>query len=547
MKKIISLLVIILILLTGCQKQEAKQSEDIYIVFTSDVHCGVDENFTFASLKAYVNELESKHNDVLLVDCGDFLQGGTLGSLSKGEYVIELMNEMGYDLVTYGNHEFDYGMEQLSKLIKEMDFETVASNVAYTGTKENVFKDVPEYIIKEINGIKIGFIGILTPQSLTSSTPVFFKENDEFVYDFYSKNEGRDLFEKVQGVVDEVRKQGAKYVIALSHLGSDDKSGPYNSIALVANTAGIDVILDGHSHSIIVENKYPNKNGEDVILSSVGTKLEEVGTLIIDTEGNMTTLHMAEYANKDQEMENEVAAVYARINDILTQPLGTNEYPLYVNDDEGIRMVRSRETNCGDFVADAYRYVMGTQIAAINSGGVRANVPEGVITYNDLFAITPFQNHVASVYATGQQILDDLEVGCRKTEKLYKFDGNAVGENGGFRQVSGLRFTIDTSIESAVIMDENNIFAGFSSDARRIKDVYVLEGDEYVPLEKDKIYTVASTDYVLFGSGDGNSIYSTSEPIVASGMSDVEALKQYFSEVGIGEQYKTIQDRIIIK
>lgn len=547
MKKIISLLVIILILLTGCQKQEAKQSEDIYIVFTSDVHCGVDENFTFASLKAYVNELESKHNDVLLVDCGDFLQGGTLGSLSKGEYVIELMNEMGYDLVTYGNHEFDYGMEQLSKLIKEMDFETVASNVAYTGTKENVFKDVPEYIIKEINGIKIGFIGILTPQSLTSSTPVFFKENDEFVYDFYSKNEGRDLFEKVQGVVDEVRKQGAKYVIALSHLGSDDKSGPYNSIALVANTAGIDVILDGHSHSIIVENKYPNKNGEDVILSSVGTKLEEVGTLIIDTEGNMTTLHMAEYANKDQEMENEVAAVYARINDILAQPLGTNEYPLYVNDDEGIRMVRSRETNCGDFVADAYRYVMGTQIAAINSGGVRANVPEGVITYNDLFAITPFQNHVASVYATGQQILDDLEVGCRKTEKLYKFDGNAVGENGGFRQVSGLKFTIDTSIESAVIMDENNIFAGFSSDARRIKDVYVLEGDEYVPLEKDKIYTVASTDYVLFGSGDGNSIYSTSEPIVASGMSDVEALKQYFSEVGIGEQYKTIQDRIIIK
>ena len=547
MKKIISLLMIVLVLVTGCQKQEAKQSEDIYIVFTSDVHCGVDENFTFASLKAYVNELESKHNDVLLVDCGDFLQGGTLGSLSKGEYVVELMNEMGYDLVTYGNHEFDYGMEQLSKLIKEMDFETVASNVAYTGTKENVFKDVPEYIIKEINGIKIGFIGILTPQSLTSSTPVFFKENDEFVYDFYSKNEGRDLFEKVQGVVDEVRKQGAKYVIALSHLGSDDKSGPYNSIALVANTAGIDVILDGHSHSIIVENKYPNKNGEDVILSSVGTKLEEVGTLIIDTEGNMTTLHMAEYANKDQEMENEVAAVYARINDILAQPLGTNEYPLYVNDDEGIRMVRSRETNCGDFVADAYRYVMSTQIAAINSGGVRANVPEGVITYNDLFAITPFQNHVASVYATGQQILDDLEVGCRKTEKLYKFDGNAVGENGGFRQVSGLKFTIDTSIESAVIMDENNIFAGFSSDARRIKDVYVLEGDEYVPLEKDKIYTVASTDYVLFGSGDGNSIYSTSEPIVASGMSDVEALKQYFSEVGIGEQYKTIQDRIIIK
>ena len=547
MKKIISLLMITLVLITGCQKKEAKQSEDIYIVFTSDVHCGIDENFSFASLKAYINELKSEHSGVLLVDCGDFLQGGTLGSLSKGEYVVELMNDIGYDLATFGNHEFDYGMDQLSKLLKEMDFEMIASNVIYTGTKENIFKDVPEYIIKEINGIKIGFIGILTPQSLTSSTPVFFKENDEFVYDFYSKNEGRDMFAKVQSVVDEVRKQGARYVVALSHLGSENVTGPFNSIAFIANTTGIDVVLDGHSHSIIIEDKYPNKNGKNVILSSVGTKLEEVGTLIIDTEGNMTTMHMAEYANKDKEMENEVAEVYARIDDILSQPLGTNEYPLYVTDDEGIRMVRSRETNCGDFVADAYRYVMGTQIAVANSGGVRANIPAGVITYNDLFSITPFQNHVASAYVSGQQILDDLEVACRKTEALYKFDGNAVGENGGFRQVSGLKFTIDTSVESAVIIDENNFFAGFSSDARRVKDVYVLEGDEYVPLEKDKIYTIASTDYVLFGSGDGNSVYSSSEPIVASGISDVEALKQYFSEVGITEQYRTVQDRITIK
>ena len=538
---------ITLVLITGCQKKEAKQSEDIYIVFTSDVHCGIDENFSFASLKAYINELKSEHSGVLLVDCGDFLQGGTLGSLSKGEYVVELMNDIGYDLATFGNHEFDYGMDQLSKLLKEMDFEMIASNVIYTGTKENIFKDVPEYIIKEINGIKIGFIGILTPQSLTSSTPVFFKENDEFVYDFYSKNEGRDMFAKVQSVVDEVRKQGARYVVALSHLGSENVTGPFNSITFIANTTGIDVVLDGHSHSIIIEDKYPNKNGKNVILSSVGTKLEEVGTLIIDTEGNMTTMHMAEYANKDKEMENEVAEVYARIDDILSQPLGTNEYPLYVTDDEGIRMVRSRETNCGDFVADAYRYVMGTQIAVANSGGVRANIPAGVITYNDLFSITPFQNHVASAYVSGQQILDDLEVACRKTEALYKFDGNAVGENGGFRQVSGLKFTIDTSVESAVIIDENNFFAGFSSDARRVKDVYVLEGDEYVPLEKDKIYTIASTDYVLFGSGDGNSVYSSSEPIVASGISDVEALKQYFSEVGITEQYRTVQDRITIK
>ena len=172
MKRITKLCIILLavVALFGCQKQQ-KQTEDIYIVFTSDVHCGFEDNIPLPSLKAYVDSVKSEHKDALLLDCGDYLQGGTIGTLSKGQFVIDLMNEVGYDIVTVGNHEFDYGMDRLSDLLGQLKSEVVLSNVKYTGTKGNIFQNTPEYIIKELNGVKVGFIGLLTPTAPVSSTP----------------------------------------------------------------------------------------------------------------------------------------------------------------------------------------------------------------------------------------------------------------------------------------------------------------------------------------------------------------------------------------
>ena len=547
MKRIIKLCTILFIVLSlcGCQKQQ-KQTEDIYIVFTSDVHCGFEDNLTWPSLKAYVNSLKKEHNDVLLVDCGDYLQGGTYGTLSKGQYVVDLMNQMGYDIITIGNHEFDYGVDRLAEMMKQLDAEIILSNVKYSGNRENIFKDTPEYAIRELNGVKVGFVGILTPLTPTSSTPSYFEEDGKLVYDFYSGDNGQELYDKVQEVVDEVRKQGAKYVVALSHMGSSAKVDAFTSIAMIANTEGIDVVFDGHSHSIITEDKYPNKKGEDVIMCSAGTKLQDVGTLIIDTEGNMTTMLMSEYADKDQDTINKLQEIDEKLNVLLSEKVAESDFDLAITDEEGIRMARTREVNLGDLFADAFRYATNAQIGFVNGGGVRATIKAGEITYGDLLEASPFQNTLGSAYATGQQILDFLEYNSMAVEKIYKLDGKAVGEKGSFSQVSGLKYTIDTSVESAVMLDENNMFKGFSSDDRRVKDVYVLEGDEYVPIDKDKTYVVGSSSYILFEPGDGNNILNDCETIIREGMIDIEAIVDYVKQFGV-EQYRTTGDRITVE
>lgn len=546
--KLIGLFLVLMMLFSGCEKK-VELKDDVYIIFTSDVHCGLEENLTFPGLKAYVDDLKAEHPYVTLVDTGDYLQGGTLGTVSKGEIIVDLMNQVGYDIVTYGNHDFDYGMERLSELKTKMEYETVASNVRYTGSGQNVFADVPEYIIKDYDGLKVAFIGVLTPSTIFDSTPKFFMENDEFVYDFYSKDKGQEMYDKIQSVVDEVRKQKVDYVIALCHLGSNPENAPYDSVSFIANTTGIDVVFDGHSHSLITEDKYPNKNGEDVILSSVGTKLQEVGQLIIGKDGSLTTMHISEYGRQDEKIAEAIAKANEELNSMLSEEVNEIDFDFRITDDEGIRMVRARETNLGDLVADAYRNALGTDIAVVNGGGVRANIDAGVISYGDLLTVSPFQNEVGSCYATGQDIINALEYSYRNTEAIYKLDGNAVAENGAFLQVSGLKLTIDTSAESPVLYDENEMFVGLDeSKPGRVKDVYVLENGEYVPLDPAKTYSVASVTYVLFDNGDGNTAFSKCEPIIHHGGVDVELLKEYVKDLGTDiEKYRETDNRITVR
>lgn len=547
MKKIISVLLALLLCLSlsSCNKKK-ELKDDIYIFFTSDVHCGVDQGMTFAGLKALVEDTKKEHEYVTLVDCGDYIQGGAIGTLSKGELIISLMNDVGYDIVTYGNHEFDYGVEQLKKLRSMMNFDTVLCNVKYDGEKGNAFEGVAPYKIVEYGDYKVAFLGILTPDTIITSTPSFFMEGDRFVYDFYGADGGNELAARIQESVDAARKEGADYVVALSHLGSMED--PYTSISIINKTEGIDVFFDGHSHSSIIEDRYPNRNGDDVLLSSVGTKLQSVGELIIGKDGNLSIVQIEEYDGRDETMSGQLEAAFGKLDEILSLEICPLDHDMYITDAENIRMVRARETTMGDFAADAVRYVMDCDIALINGGGVRSNISAGTITYGDLLNVMPFQNELASCYASGQQILDALEFGARLTEGIYKLDGNAVGEHGGFLQVSGLKYTIDTSIPSSVIMDADSMFAGYSNDSRRVKDVYVLENDEYVPIDKDKIYSVASSNYLLYAKGDGNSAFEGCERIVEHGMIDVNGLIQYVQEIGdLTGKYVDVEGRIIVE
>lgn len=558
MKVLKSLLsILFLITITGCQnvsvespKEEPSTLEDdIYIFYTSDVHCGVDENLGFAGLKALVEDTKKEHAYVSLVDVGDYIQGGTLGSLTKGKAIIELMNAMNYDVVTIGNHEFDYGMEELSNRMHEMNCPIVASNVLYRGTKKNIFEDIPTYIMKEYGPIKVAFIGVLTPSSIITSTPKYFMEDGKIVYDFYSEEEGNALANHVQSIVDEARQNGADYVVALTHLGSTSAEEPYDSISFIHKTNGIDVVLDGHSHSVIIGDKYPNKDGEDVLLSSVGTKMQNAGELIIGKDGSLTTFLISEYNRKDEVIEKLITDKIAEQDLLLSEKVTEIPFPLVITDEENHRIVRSRETNLGNFVADAYREVMKADIGFANGGGVRASIPQGEVTLRNLLDVAPFQNTVGTCKASGQQILDALEFGCKETQGITVLDDNSVGESGAFLQVSGLKYTIDTSIPSGVVLDENNMMKEIVGE-RRVQDVMVLKDGEYVPLDPEETYLVAGISYILYDNGDGNTAFQDAEMVEQGAMIDVDAIRQYLEQnSGNLEQYQNPfgEGRITVK
>lgn len=546
MKKIISclLLMFIAVSLFSCA---SKEKEEIHVFYTSDVHCGIEDNVAAAGLKAMVDEAKQEYKNVLLIDSGDYLQGGSFGSLSRGQSIIELMNLLNYDVATFGNHEFDYGMSQLKSLMNQANFDFVASNVLYNGSKESVFEGVPEYIIKDFNGTKIGFIGVITPETLVSSTPAFFMENNQYVYDFYGDKSGDKLANQVQKVVDELRDQKVDYIVALTHLGSTNIYAPLDSITLISKTKGIDVVIDGHSHSVVYGDLYPNLEGEDVLLSSVGTKLENVGHLIIEKDGTISNVLISEYDKQDENVLKYVEDVKKNNEDILSEHICDVDFDLSIVDENGIRLVRSRETNIGDFVCDAFRIVLDSDIGVSNGGGIRSNIPQGKVTYKSLYNVAPFDNKAVKIRATGKQIVDYLEFGSHLTESTYRYEDNAYGEFGGFIQVSGLKYTINTGIESTVEFDESGMLKTLGEN-RRVEDVQVLVDGEYQPIDLDKYYTIASSDYVLLSSGDGNTIFNDCELVLDSGKLLPEVFKDYIALNGsILDIYKEIDNRITIK
>ena len=523
--------------------------DDIIILYTNDIHCGIEDHIGYAGLAEYKEALEEKTPYVTLVDCGDAIQGEFIGLVSEGSYIIDIMNEAEYDLAVLGNHEFDYGMEQLGALIDQSEAQYLGCNITYSGGGENVLSDVKPYEIIKYGPVKVGFIGVTTPGSISSSTPAHFMEDGEYVYDFANDEEGKELYDCVQGYVDECRVKGADYVILLTHLGDGEVFAPYSSVDLARATAGVDVILDGHAHSVISCQIEENKQGEEVLISSTGTKLSNIGQLVITANGNISTGLISDYEKKDEDMEAFLADIKATYEGELETVVAVAEPLLSCYSELGVRRVRNRETPIGNFCADAYRYVSGADIAFVNGGGIRADLPEGDITYADLFAVHPFGNTLCMVEATGQEILDCLEMCYRIVQQESEKDGQAIGEDGGFQQVSGIKFTVDTSIEPSVIVDEYEMFVSVEG-TRRIKDVMVQnEQGEYEPLDADAVYTVASHNYLLKEGGSGCGMFADNMFVINEGMLDYQILETYMTEAlggKIGEEYSQIEGRINI-
>lgn len=509
------------------------KSNDIVILGTSDVHCGIDQNIGYAGLAAYKKALADKYSYVALVDAGDAIQGDTIGTLSKGEYLVDIMNAVGYDVVVPGNHEFDYGMDQfLNVIVPKMKATYVSANFVKEG--KTVFDP---YKIMTFGEKKVAFVGICTPETLVKSTPTYFQDKyGNYIYDFCNDTTGEKLYKAVQAAVDAAKKAGADYVVAVAHLGDDEASTPWTSQEVLAATNGIDVLMDGHAHSTVVKS-VKNKDGKNIQMVATGTKLENIGKIVIAENGAISAEYVTGEVAKDKDasVTKVIDGIKAKYEELVNKVVATSKVDLAIADKDGNRLVRSEETNLGDLCADAYRTMLGADIAFVNGGGVRVAIPKGNITYGQIIAVHPFGNSACLVEATGQQILDALEFGSRNVGK---------GENGGFLQVSGITYTINSLIEPSIEVNENGEFVKVTG-AYRVSDVKV--GGKALDLKKT--YTLASHNYMLKSGGDGFVMFKGNKILQDEVMIDNQVLINYIQKSlngVVGDQYAAPQGRIKI-
>ena len=544
MKKVICVILSLFLVFSPAMcyaSQDSTQdtAQDIMIIFTSDVHCGISEGFGYGGVKQIRDQLEEQGYLTLLVDDGDAISGEAIGTITEGEAIIEIMNALSYDVVIPGNHEFDYGMDEFMKLTQEADFPYICCNFRKNG--ELVFEP---YIIKEIGGIKIAFVGIITPTSITTSTPTFFQdENGKFIYDFMQDDtSGEELFEAVQKAVDDARAQGADYVYALGHIGMKEGSGVWTYDKIIANTNGIDVFLDGHSHDT-EQVVMKNKDGKEVPRSGPGTKLNCVGYSHISAKDGIQETNIWSWPNEEglpeligihNDITDLITQIESRSEDKLNEVIGHTNFVLTtddpeVKDDHGdpIRMIRRAETNLADFVTDAYRNISGADVAVLNAGAIRISVEKGNITYKTALDVFPFGDYLRVISVTGQQILDALEWGAKAVPDEF----------GGFRQVSGLSYEIDSSIPSGCVADSEGMLDHIEGE-RRVSNVKI--GDE--DLDPEKTYTLASATYLLSEYGDGNTAFKDSQVVIDKGSQDVQVLIDYVTNACGGEVPEEYQD-----
>lgn len=517
---------LLVIILSACQpRQPQKPEQPVVILFENDVHCAIEG---YSQLSALRNELRKQTPYVAIVSAGDFAQGAAIGSLSRGESIIRVMNAVGYDAITIGNHEFDYGIPQQQKLMDLLDADVVCCN----------FSDIHNHLLyapfslRKYGNITIGFVGAATPTTFTSSTPTFFEdENGNCIYSFHAD----DSFELIQNAVNKARHKGADYIIVLSHLGDDTVLD--NSVDLLKSTTGIDALLDGHQHHIL-NRTITNAEGKPVILASTGTQFQRFGKLTIDTTGLLSVeLINGEHFNEtDPAIDLIVSEIQDDMHDLVSQVVGHTEVPLTMLKN-GKREVRKGETNLADLLTDAFRDATGADIGIMNGGGIRNQIKAGDITFGDVYSVIPFNNTVRKLECTGQQLLDALEVGLTL----------APEENGDFFQVSGLRYTYTTDVPSSVIFDHNNLFLAVG-ETRRVLSAEIERNGAWQPVHPDSVYTIGGQSYILANKGAGGALQYMTE-VECDNIGDVEAVINYLNKIGnvTKAQYGSPQPRIIRK
>ena len=539
--------------------EPTEPAEDVVILYTNDVHTYIDGPLSYDVIAGLKTKLKEVYGNVLLVDAGDAVQGTAFGSMDKGATIIQLMNAAGYDLATLGNHEFDYGMEGAMNVMEWAEFPYISSNFYHeqNGVKGETVLDASK--VFEIGGRKIAFVGVTTPETFTKSTPAYFQdENGNYIYGISGGEDGAALYADVQQAVDAV---DADFVIGLGHLGDDPASQPWTSEEVLENVTGFDAFIDGHSHTTMAE-----KDVNGVLLTQTGEYCGNIGMMLIDGETGEITTDLITYEEVvetvldengqpvlDEDGEEvteflyyqfvsdldlgciwasngEVAAIkdawIAEIDTQLGQAIGSTALTFDNYDAEGKRLVRSQETNTGDFAADALYYLfdnmgLDVDVAIMNGGGIRNKAVTGELTYKTAKNIHTFGNVACLQTITGQQLLDALEWGAR---------GVGTGEEiGGFLHVAGITYKVDGEWPASLQMDDKGVWIGAPTGGYRVHDVQVYnkETGAYEALDLAANYNLAGYNYTLRDLGDGFNMFSGAVNVLDYVMEDYMVLANY--------------------
>ena len=489
---------------------------DVTILYTNDVHTYIDKQspkLTYAAIADLKQSYQNAGKDVLLVDAGDHVQGTAYGSMDEGASIIKLMNAAGYDVATPGNHEFDYGMDRAKAIMKEADFPYLSCNWVDLRTGLRVLPSVKVFVR---GGRRIAFVGVTTPETFTKSTPAYFmdKAQRKYIYDIQGGEDGKKLYDAVQKAIDKA-KLLADVVIGLGHLGVDPSSSPWTSEEVIAHTSGFDAFIDGHSHTVMENKQVQDASGKAVTLTQTGSYFANVGEMTIASDGTITTKLIPTHEGMDATIAAMQTSWVNTVDDMLGEKIAVGDSDFYVSDPAtGKRRIRSAETNLGDFVADGiYAYFnevekLHCDLAIMNGGGIRADVPAGDWTFKTCKQVSPFGNVACLMSVTGKQIQDALEFAAR-------FAGEGGKENGGFLQVAGATYEIHTDIPNTVQTDEKNVWIGSATGTPRVQNVKIYDkaSGSYLPLDPGATYALAGMNYTLRNLGDGFAMFDGAELI----------------------------------
>ena len=530
MKKFVSLFLSLvmaftLVVPTAWADEPKEMTGKTVILHSNDVHGAIER---YAYMAALRDEYKGKGAEVILADAGDYSEGTAYVSITKGENAFDMMNAGGYDVATIGNHEFDYGWEQLKANADKATFKIVCADVLEGGA--TIFD--PNTIIEK-GGVKIGFFGMQTPEAQTKANPALIQGLTFLA--------GKDLYDCAQAQVDALETAGADVIICLSHLGVDASSEPNTSYDMLDNTTGIDMVIDGHSHTVMTATA-------ETPIQSTGTAFANIGVIVID---NATKKIVDNFLYEVPGTLTADTAVAAKANEIIE----------HVNMEYGVVFAKSEvelngakapngnrdgETNLGDLITDAMLWSiqknpdsvtvpMENVLAITNGGGIRAPIHKGDVTKKDVNTVLPFGNTVAVVYVTGAELLEALEASTYCTPEAV----------GGFPQVSGIEFIVDTS--AAYDANDTTYPGSTYYGPKSINRVTIIgvNGEEFDP---EATYAVITNNFLAAG-GDTYYAFANASAQFDTGLPLDEVLMDYITEEldgVIGEAYAQPQGRIVV-